>query len=87
MDKDAPIIFDDVLGLIGGMGIFQWGIFIVLLLSAAWGVESIYMVFVGEYFMEFDIFCGESKTDNVSPMIIRLIGVSVLFIPSVCETF
>ena len=39
--------FDDVFGLVGEMGVFQWGIFIVLLFAAAWGVESIYMVFVG----------------------------------------
>ena len=40
--------FDDVFGLVGEMGVFQWGVFIVLLFAAAWGVESIYMVFVGK---------------------------------------
>ena len=40
--------FDDVFGLVGEMGVFQGGIFIVSLFAAAWGVESIYMVFVGK---------------------------------------
>ena len=41
--------FDDVLGIVGGMGAFQWCIFIVYSVASAWSVESIYSNFVGKY--------------------------------------
>ena len=40
--------FDDVFQHVGEMGVFQWGIFVLVLFALAWGVESIYMVFVGK---------------------------------------
>ena len=57
--------FDDVFGLVGEMGVFQWGIFIVLLFAAAWGVESIYMVFVGKSQNTYLLFYQEINIDQI----------------------
>ena len=46
---DESMNFDDVLGIVGGMGAFQWCIFIVYSVASAWSVESIYSNFVGKY--------------------------------------
>ena len=46
---DESMNFDDVLGIVGGMGTFQWCIFIVYSVASAWSVESIYSNFVGRY--------------------------------------
>ncbi len=47
--EKKKIHFDDVFDVIGHMGLFQWVIFALMLIGSAWGVEAIYMVFVGEY--------------------------------------
>ena len=41
--------FDDVLGIVGGMGMFQWCIVIVYSVASGWGVESIYSNFIGKF--------------------------------------
>ena len=44
--------FDDVLSMVGGMGAFQWCIFIVYAFVSGWSVESIYSNFIGEWFID-----------------------------------
>ena len=46
---DESMNFDDVLGIVGGMGVFQWCIFIVYSVASTWSVESIYSNFIGKY--------------------------------------
>ena len=46
---DESMNFDDVLGIVGGMGTFQWCILIVYSVASAWSVESIYSNFIGKY--------------------------------------
>ncbi len=42
------VTFDDVLTSVGGMGVFQWSLFLVFSLVSGWSVESIYANFFGQ---------------------------------------
>ena len=44
---EGTMTFDDVLDMLGGMGTFQWFLFVAYAIAAATGVESIYSNFIG----------------------------------------
>lgn len=55
--------FDDAFKLIGGHGLFQWGVFLATLVTALMSVETIYMNFVG-YRQEH--WCHVSELENLT---------------------
>ena len=44
---EGTITFDNVLDMLGGMGTFQWFLYVAYAIAAATGVESIYSNFIG----------------------------------------
>ena len=65
LNMEETMNFDDVLGIVGGMGMFQWCIFIVYSVASAWSVESIYSNFVGKYFVLFTLFTSQHPRVNI----------------------
>ena len=46
---EGTMTFDDVLDMLGGMGTFQWFLYVAYAIAAATGVESIYSNFIGNW--------------------------------------
>ena len=46
---EGTMTFDDVLDMLGGMGMFQWFLYVAYAIAAATGVESIYSNFIGNW--------------------------------------
>ena len=56
--------FDDVLDMLGGMGTFQWFLYVAYAIAAASGVESIYSNFIGNSSIYFKKNLMRAKTDS-----------------------